>query len=114
MTTTERVANIMKVSHDARNSDKSLWLIYAQKSGANLTPAQIKVINAMPEFETLRRVRQSIQAKGQYEADPSIKAQRKAKAQILKDTFGGGETDLALELINKPKPDWLDGIGGVL
>lgn len=114
LTTTQRVTNILEFSMDARNSDKQLWIIYAQKSGAKLTPEQLEVINNMPEFETLRRVRQAIQAKGMYPATPTVAQERKKKADILRDTFGGGETDLALELINKPTPEWLQGIAGIL
>ena len=114
LTVTQRVTNILKYSMDARNSDKQLWIIYAQKSGLNLTPEQIKIINDMPEFETIRRVRQKIQEDKQYQADPEVKAQRAAKREMIKDAFGASESELAIDLINRPSPDWMSGIAGNL
>lgn len=83
MTTSERVESILKHSKEARNSDKQLWIIYAQKSGVGLSQSQIEKIVDMPSFETLRRVRQKIQEQGKYEADKEIKLERKHKAMIM-------------------------------
>lgn len=110
MTITQRVTNIMKVSHQARNSDKELWIIYAQKSGLDLTAQQLDVLRAMPEFETIRRVRQKIQQDGMYEADPSIKAERKEKAELIRGAVPYNNSELLAELINKEVPEWAKGI----
>lgn len=86
MTTSERVLAILKAAKQTRNSDKELWIIYAQKSGVGLSPEQIEKVRDMPEFETLRRVRQKIQQDGKYEADPEIKKERSHKAMIMQQT----------------------------
>lgn len=76
MTVSERVENILKASHMARNSDLELWLIYAKKSGLNLTREQEEVLRDMPSFETIRRSRQKIQEQGKYLADEVVKEAR--------------------------------------
>lgn len=87
MTINERVKAILGASHAARNSDKELWLIYAQKSGVNLSAVQIEAIRKMPEFETLRRVRQKIQATGLHMADDKVYAARMEKASKVRQTI---------------------------
>jgi len=83
MTIRQRITNILAASDKAKNSDKELWIIYAQKSGVNLSPEQIAKIKDMPEFETLRRTRQVIQASGSYKADAVVEAARKEKASVI-------------------------------
>lgn len=68
MTTTERIKNILRASHAARNDHFELWLIYARKSGLSLSDEQLRVIERMPAFETIRRTCQKIQREGrEYE-----------------------------------------------
>lgn len=86
MTITQRVENILRASQDARNSDKELWLIYAQKSGVGLSSQQLEAIRDMPSFETLRRVRQKIQQVGSYPATESITKERAHKAMVMEQT----------------------------
>lgn len=87
MTITQRVQSILEFSKAARNDDKELWLIYAQKSGVDLTPLQIQKIKNMPSFETLRRVRQKIQQVGRYKAAPEVEAARKYKSVMTRRTI---------------------------
>jgi len=86
MTTTQRVENILAASHDARNSDKELWLIFAQKFGMNLTDQQIATFKKMPSMETIRRVRQKIQEDGRYKADPKVAKERRMKSIVMQQT----------------------------
>lgn len=86
MNVTDRVHNILKVSRDARNSDKELCVIYMQKSGMNLSEEQIRVFKSMPSMETIRRVRQKIQESGEYQADQKIKSERKFKSLQMQQT----------------------------
>ena len=76
MTILQRIENILQVSQAARNSDKELWLIYAQKSGMNLTPEQIKTYKDMPSSETIRRTRQQLQMQGKYPASKRVEQYR--------------------------------------
>lgn len=87
MTISQRIRNILSVSREARNDDRVLWLIYAQKAGVELTPTQIDKIKQMPSFETLRRTRQSIQASGVYPADRAVQIARKSKASKVRQTI---------------------------
>jgi DNA-binding transcriptional regulator WhiA len=80
MTVTERIKNILKHSKAARNSDTELLVIYMQKSGMDLSARQVDIFRDMPSTETIRRVRQKLQESGQYEADSSVKKQRKIKS----------------------------------
>lgn len=86
MNTTQRVEQILKHSTKARNSDKALWIIYAQKSGVGLTPEQVAKIMDMPSFETIRRIRQKIQEVGQYRAEAAVEKERLHKAMIIEQT----------------------------
>lgn len=72
MSVTNQVEAILSHSRLARNSDKELWLIYAQKAGVNLSYEQMQAIRSLPSFETIRRVRQRLQEKGLYAADPQV------------------------------------------
>lgn len=80
MTITNQVANILRAIPSTRSSDKELLVIYMQKSGMNLSPAQIEKFRSMPSFETLRRVRQKIQEDGKYPASDLVKKERKFKS----------------------------------
>lgn len=76
MNTTDRIRNVLRASHAARNSDFELWLIYAAKSGLDLSENQIEVLRNMPTFETIRRTRQKLQENGEYPADPEVEQAR--------------------------------------
>lgn len=84
MNVQERVKSILGYSHRARNSDKELWIIYAQKSGMNLTPEQVEVFRKMPASETIRRTRQVLQQKGLYPADQKVDAARFEKFRQMR------------------------------
>jgi hypothetical protein len=87
MTTTECVENILRASHAARNSDFELWLVYAAKSGLELSERQISVLRDMPSFETIRRTRQKLQEQGLYPADPSVDKRRFEKFKQVRQTI---------------------------
>lgn len=93
MTVSQRVKNILGASRAARNSDIELWLIYAQKSGMDLSDKQIATLKKMPTFETIRRCRQKWQELGQFKADPKIEQARFEKfKQVRQDIpFMGAE-----------------------
>jgi hypothetical protein len=93
MTTTQRIEAILEHSRQARNSDIELWLIYAQKSGMNLTQHQIEVLRGMPTFETIRRTRQKIQEQGKYPADELVREERYTKFKKMKGTIGIKDAD---------------------
>lgn len=79
MGVTQQVENILRVSVQARNSDKELFIIYMQKFGLDLDARQIQRFRDMPSLETLRRVRQKIQESGRYKASKKIEDSRKFK-----------------------------------
>lgn len=92
MTVTQRVENILRVSKDARNSDKELLIIYMQKSGMNLTPEQVEIFKNLPAMETIRRVRQNLQEQGKYPASPEVEQQRYEKYKNVKQNISGSST----------------------
>ena len=91
MNISQRVENILKVSKQARNSDKELLVIYMQKSGMELTPEQVAIFKEMPSTETVRRIRQKLQEQGKYPADEAVDNARFEKYQAMK--YGDREAD---------------------
>lgn len=80
MTITNQVENILRAVPSTRSSDKDLLIVFMQKSGMNLSDAQVEKFRNMPSFETLRRVRQKIQEDGKYPASDLVKRERKFKS----------------------------------
>lgn len=90
MKVVDQVANILKVSEKARNSDRELFIIYLQKIGFNLNEHQIDLLRTMPSFETIRRSRQLLQEQGKYPASEKVNEDRFAKYKAMRD---GGHTN---------------------
>ena len=86
MKLTEQVENILRVSKKARNSDKELLIIYMQKSGMNLSDAQIDKFKDMPSMESITRARRILQEQGKYEATEEVDEARFEKYQEAKNT----------------------------
>lgn len=83
MNIAQQVENILSMSREARNSDKTLQVIYMQKFGMNLTDEQIDTFKRMPPLESIRRVRQKLQEQGKYSADQTVKKSREWKAMRM-------------------------------
>lgn len=101
MTTAQRVEAILERVPIARNSDTELWLIYAQKSGLNLTPEQEQIIRDMPTFETITRVRRKLQENGDYQASQAVRQRREFKSKVVKNSVDDLET-LGIALGEQP------------
>ena len=95
MKTSERVENILRASHAARNSDTALLILYMQKSGMELTPKQIEIFKDMPSMETITRVRRQLQEQGKYEADEKVQEARYQKMQQHQEEYGDPNKYLA-------------------
>ena len=80
MNVTQQVENILRAVPITRSSDKELQIVYMQKSGMNLSAAQIDKFRSMTSLETIRRVRQKIQEGGKYPATDLVKNERKFKS----------------------------------
>lgn len=89
MTIKERVANILKASSAARNSDTELQIIYMQKSGMNLSDEQLRIFRELPHMETIRRIRQKFQENGEYPADREVEQARYNKYVNTKQNISG-------------------------
>lgn len=96
-TITERVTNILKHAPAARSSDRELIIIYMQKCGMDLDQRQLRIFRDMPSMETIRRVRQSVQAQGLYPASNTVKAERQRKALVMQQLTPGFKTTADLE-----------------
>lgn len=97
MKTSDRVENILKVSHAARNSDTELIIIYMQKSGMNLSSDQTETFRKLPSMETITRVRRQLQEKGMYEADDSVNEARYKKFQTTKQNIPHEDAGVLLD-----------------
>lgn len=101
MTTTDRIRSILRVSHKSRNSDLELWIIFAQKSGMNLSQYQIDKLRLMPSFETIRRTRQKIQEQGDLRADPEVEERRYEKFKQVRGEIGSSQPESVEEQLNR-------------
>jgi hypothetical protein len=110
MKITGLVEEIMKRYPQTRDSDKELIIGVLQASGAGLSERQREILRSI-NFESIRRYRQKLQEEGKYLPSPEVKAQRKLKAEIIKQSVNHVENPLFVELLNKPAPSWMDGIG---
>ena len=97
MTTTQQVANILKASREARNSDKSLQILYLQRAGMALSEPQIQLFRKLPSMETLRRTRQALQMQGKYPADEAVNEARFTKFKQVRADIQDVEPEKVLE-----------------
>lgn len=101
MNISERVENILKVSRDARNSDKELLIIYMQKAGMDLSQKQRNIFRDMPSSETIRRIRQKFQEQGKYKADKAVDEARFNKYRKVRYNIAGSNQVDAEELLEQ-------------
>jgi len=94
----ERVENILKASRSARNSDKALLLIYMAKSGIVFTPQQKEIFEKLPAFETITRIRRTLQEQGKYEPDHHVLEARYEKYKSVKEGIHHEDPEKLLEL----------------
>ena len=100
MKISDRVRNILEAVPSTRNSDKELLIVYMQKSGMDLTPAQVNLFKELPSMETIRRIRQKIQENGEYPASPEVEKQRFEKYKQTKGSIGVTTAKEAEELLD--------------
>lgn len=99
MTIKQQTENILKVSHQARNSDKRLEVIYMQKFGMNLTKEQISKYMEMPSLGAVRRERRRFQEIGLYLADKAVNEKRFEKYTKERETAPIETRELANKVI---------------
>lgn len=97
MTIKDRVENILKASHKARNSDVELLLIYLQKSGMELSEKQMDVFRKMPSMETIRRTRQQLQEQGKYPASDEVEKERYIRSLAMRQNVKSQDPEKILE-----------------
>lgn len=73
------VEQVLSTSREARNSDKELLLRVMERFGLYLSDTQKQKFRDMPQFETIRRIRQKLQESGKYLADQVIGKERSFK-----------------------------------
>jgi hypothetical protein len=96
----ERVKNIMQAVPATRSSDKELEIVYMQKAGMDLTPAQVNLFKQLPSMETIRRIRQKIQESGELLATPEVEKARFEKYKKTKGAIGVTNPVEAEELLD--------------
>ena len=100
MNITERVKKIMIAVPITRSSDKELEIVYMQKAGMDLTPAQVNLFKQLPSMETIRRIRQKIQESGELLATPEVEKARFEKYKKTKGAIGVTNAVEAEELLD--------------
>lgn len=82
-TTTQLVEQMLRDRPATRNDDRVLIIAVFESLGLELTDSQVKKFHDMPSTETIRRVRQSIQSKGKYQASENVQQYREVKSQEM-------------------------------
>ncbi len=86
-TAKQTVIEILKISHEARNSDMQMMLIYMILNGIFFTQEQKEIFRNLPfDFETLRRTRQVLQNdEKQLQATSGVKLKRMKKEARIRE-----------------------------
>ena len=80
------VMRVLAQSQEARNDDRWLILKTWELQGLVLSKEQQQIfLHKTYSAESIRRVRQILQAKGQYKATDRVTTQRKRKAKQMSD-----------------------------
>jgi hypothetical protein len=88
MTIRQKVSQILRDYPATRNSDKELKKQIG-RTFHGLSEEQLRVLDILPDSETIRRNRQFIQnTQGLYRADRKIQVQRKVKRAEFETEFG--------------------------
>ena len=88
-TVKERVEYILRNYPESRNDDRYLWLLYVRLFEPELSKyikfVPYEVLKSVVSFETIRRVRQLIQAEGKYlPTDPEVLRKRRRLAEAMR------------------------------
>lgn len=83
-----------------RDSDKELIIRILQYEGANLTPNQMHRIR-QTNFESIRRVRQKLQAEGKYLPSPEVAKQRRLKSQVIEQNAPTAKPEYLGDLLER-------------
>lgn len=68
-----------------------------QKSGLDLTPAQVQKIRDLPAFETITRVRRVLQEQGKYPASEEVEQARFEKYKNVRNNINYKSPEQVLE-----------------
>lgn len=79
----QRVEWCLREHPETRNSDKELILKVWSELGLNLSYQQEQKFRELPSTESIRRVRQKIQAEGRYTAIDRVRRERKFKSMVM-------------------------------
>lgn len=74
---------VLREHPETRNSDKELILEVWDLMGFSLSYQQKLKFRELPSTETIRRVRQRIQAEGKYPAIEQIRQERQLKSLVI-------------------------------
>lgn len=77
------VEAILRRDPDTRNSDKKLNLATFEALGLGLSETQKAKFMKLPSTETIRRIRQKLQAEGKYLATDRVRRERRVKSMIV-------------------------------
>lgn len=104
-----KVEALLRSSQTYRDSDKELIIAYLQLLGANLSVEQERVLKQV-SFESIRRVRQKFQERGQYLPSPAVAKQRRLKSYIVQQNAPTANPEhLGMLIEEQPKAiSWLN------
>lgn len=75
------IETVLKESPETRSSDKELYIKVWEHYGFYMSESQKAEFRELPSSETIRRIRQKLQEKGQYQASEKIARHRHVKSQ---------------------------------
>lgn len=105
--TTNLVRKILSYSRAARNSDKELQLLMMDEYGMNLSYEQREIFRQMPSTETIRRIRQKLQEKGEFVSDQNIASERKWRGMRMQQNAPTAKPETIEKIIQPRAISWL-------
>jgi hypothetical protein len=68
-----------------------------EKSGISLTPQQKEIFKELPAFETITRIRRTLQEQGKYEPDHHVLEARYNKYKTVRESINHEDLEKILE-----------------
>lgn len=102
MRVTPIIKDVLRDNPKARDSDKELLLDVWQTLGLYLTIDQRAIFRNMPSTETIRRIRQKIQEKGEFQAAGRVTKSRRIKSYEMQQNAPQATPERIEQVIEQP------------
>lgn len=94
------VQNLLRDNAKMRNNDRLLILTVWENYGFKLTDEQRQKFWDLPSAETIRRIRQKLQEKGDYPADASVARVRRHRSMVMQQNMPTSKPERIQQLMS--------------